>query len=48
MSIRIRRLDAPKLAFDHYQPVIGKTPTRPRTDANPLSRKEYLMSQYFK
>jgi ribosomal protection tetracycline resistance protein len=30
-------------AFDSYRPVRGKTPTRPRTDHNPLNRKEYLL-----
>jgi ribosomal protection tetracycline resistance protein len=30
-------------AFDHYQPVRGANPTRPRTDHNPLNRKEYLL-----
>ena len=30
-------------AFDHYQPVQGPIPTRPRTDHNPLDRKEYLL-----
>jgi ribosomal protection tetracycline resistance protein len=30
-------------AFDRYQPVRGTTPTRPRTDHNPLDRKQYLM-----
>jgi len=30
-------------AFDHYQPVRGMIPTRPRTDHNPLNRKEYLL-----
>jgi small GTP-binding protein len=30
-------------AFDHYQPVRGATPTRPRSDHNPLNRKEYLL-----
>ncbi|HEV7899879.1 MAG TPA: translation factor GTPase family protein [Planosporangium sp.] len=30
-------------AFDHYQPVRGTVPTRPRTDHNPLNRKEYLL-----
>jgi ribosomal protection tetracycline resistance protein len=30
-------------AFDHYAPVRGPLPTRPRTDDNPLNRKEYLM-----
>ncbi len=30
-------------AFDRYQPVGGTIPTRPRTDDNPLDRKEYLL-----
>ncbi|HVG96646.1 MAG TPA: translation factor GTPase family protein [Chloroflexota bacterium] len=30
-------------AFDHYRPVSGPVPTRPRTDHNPLNRKEYLL-----
>jgi ribosomal protection tetracycline resistance protein len=30
-------------AFDHYEPVRGAIPTRPRTDHNPLNRKEYLL-----
>ncbi|MDP9333341.1 MAG: GTP-binding protein, partial [Actinomycetota bacterium] len=30
-------------AFDGYQPVRGTSPTRPRTDHNPLDRKEYLL-----
>jgi ribosomal protection tetracycline resistance protein len=30
-------------AFDRYQPVDGTNPTRPRTDHNPLDRKEYLL-----
>jgi ribosomal protection tetracycline resistance protein len=30
-------------AFDHYQPVRGAAPSRPRTDHNPLNRKEYLL-----
>jgi ribosomal protection tetracycline resistance protein len=30
-------------AFDHYQPVRGPIPTRPRTDHNPLDRKAYLL-----
>jgi ribosomal protection tetracycline resistance protein len=30
-------------AFDHYQPAGGPTPTRPRSDHNPLDRKEYLL-----
>jgi ribosomal protection tetracycline resistance protein len=29
-------------AFDHYEPVYGPAPTRPRTDDNPLNREEYL------
>jgi ribosomal protection tetracycline resistance protein len=29
--------------FDHYRPVTGPPPTRPRTDHNPLNRKEYLL-----
>ncbi|MEU1408877.1 GTP-binding protein [Streptomyces sp. NPDC005728] len=32
-------------AFDHYAPVTrGPLPERPRTDHNPLSRKEYLLN----
>jgi ribosomal protection tetracycline resistance protein len=30
-------------AFDHYEPVRGAVPTRPRCDHNPLNRKEYLL-----
>ena len=30
-------------AFDHYEPVRGTPPTRPRTDHNPRDRKEYLL-----
>ena len=30
-------------AFDHYQPVRGPVPTRPRTDHNPLDREQYLL-----
>jgi ribosomal protection tetracycline resistance protein len=30
-------------AFDHYKPVRGAVPTRPRSDHNPLNRKEYLL-----
>lgn len=30
-------------AFDHYEPIRGKLPTRPRSDHNPLNRKEYLL-----
>jgi ribosomal protection tetracycline resistance protein len=29
--------------FDHYEPVRGAVPTRPRSDHNPLNRKEYLL-----
>jgi ribosomal protection tetracycline resistance protein len=29
--------------FDHYEPVTGPVPGRPRTDHNPLDRKEYLL-----
>ncbi|MPZ29197.1 MAG: GTP-binding protein [Micromonosporaceae bacterium] len=32
-----------ELGFDRYQPVVGSVPTRPRTDRNPLDRKEYLL-----
>ncbi|GGY94364.1 tetracycline resistance protein, tetM/tetO subfamily [Streptomyces olivaceoviridis] len=32
-------------AFDHYAPVVrGAVPERPRTDHNPLNRKEYLLN----
>jgi ribosomal protection tetracycline resistance protein len=32
-------------AFDHYAPVApGAVPERPRTDLNPLNRKEYLLN----
>jgi len=30
-------------AFERYQPVCGPPPDRPRTDHNPLNRKEYLL-----
>jgi ribosomal protection tetracycline resistance protein len=30
-------------AFDHYRHVTGAVPTRPRTDHDPLDRKEYLL-----
>jgi ribosomal protection tetracycline resistance protein len=30
-------------AFDSYQPVPGTVPGRPRSDHNPLNRKEYLL-----
>jgi ribosomal protection tetracycline resistance protein len=30
-------------AFDRYEPVRGKIPARPRSDHNPLDRKEYLL-----
>jgi ribosomal protection tetracycline resistance protein len=32
-----------EFAFSHYEPVRGTVPTRPRTDHNPLNRKEYLL-----
>ena len=32
-----------ELAFDHYEPVSGDAPSRPRTDDNPLDRDEYLL-----
>ncbi len=32
-----------ELAFDRYRPVSGTTPTRPRSDNNPLNREEYLL-----
>lgn len=30
-------------AFDHYRPVSGTFPTRPRTGPDPLNRKEYRL-----
>jgi ribosomal protection tetracycline resistance protein len=30
-------------AFDRYEPVRGEVPVRPRSDLNPLNRKEYLL-----
>ncbi|MBD0736004.1 elongation factor G [Streptomyces sp. CBMA29] len=30
-------------AFDHYEPVVGAAPERPRSDLNPLNRKDYLL-----
>ena len=30
-------------AVDHYRPVRGPAPSRPRTDRNPLNRKEYML-----
>jgi ribosomal protection tetracycline resistance protein len=30
-------------AFDRYEPVRGAVPARPRSDHNPLNRKEYLL-----
>ena len=32
-----------EFAFHSYRPVRGEVPTRPRTDYNPLNRKEYLL-----
>jgi ribosomal protection tetracycline resistance protein len=30
-------------AFERYQPVTGPVPSRPRTDNDPLNRREYLL-----
>jgi len=30
-------------AFECYEPVRGTIPTRPRSDHNPLNRREYLL-----
>jgi ribosomal protection tetracycline resistance protein len=30
-------------AFDRYEPASGTSPTRPRTDYNPLNREDYLL-----
>jgi ribosomal protection tetracycline resistance protein len=30
-------------AFDHHREVAGEVPSRPRSDHNPLNRKEYLL-----
>ena len=30
-------------AFDHYAPVPGAVPRRPRTGPDPLDRREYLL-----
>jgi ribosomal protection tetracycline resistance protein len=32
-----------EVAFDRYEPVRGRPPDRPRTDDNPLDRKQYLL-----
>ncbi len=32
-----------EVQFDHYDAVVGPTPVRPRSDNNPLNRKEYLL-----
>jgi ribosomal protection tetracycline resistance protein len=32
-----------EFVFGHYQPIHGVIPSRPRTDHNPLNRKEYLL-----
>lgn len=29
-------------SFDHYRPVVGQSPSRERSDLNPLNRKQYL------
>jgi ribosomal protection tetracycline resistance protein len=51
-NVHALRLELPALtrgegvlesAFDRYQPVNGTIPTRPRSDHNPLNRKEYLL-----
>ena len=31
-------------AFSHYQPALAPYPTRPRSDLNPLDRKQYLLN----
>jgi ribosomal protection tetracycline resistance protein len=50
--VHVLRLELPALtrgegvvesAFDRYEPVQGVTPTRPRSDFNPLDREEYLL-----
>jgi ribosomal protection tetracycline resistance protein len=38
-----RREGVLECAFDRYQPVSGRSPTRPRYDNNPLNREEYLL-----
>jgi ribosomal protection tetracycline resistance protein len=35
---------AVECAFEDYRPVTGPTPTRPRTDADPFNREEYLLA----
>jgi ribosomal protection tetracycline resistance protein len=30
-------------AFDRYEAVLGRIPSRPRSDHNPLNREEYLL-----
>jgi ribosomal protection tetracycline resistance protein len=51
-SVHELRLELPALTrgegvlectFDRYRPVHGHPPSRPRTDQNPLDRKEYLL-----
>ena len=51
-SVHELRLELPRLthgegvlesAFDRYEPSVGTTPSRPRTDDNPLNREEYLL-----
>jgi ribosomal protection tetracycline resistance protein len=32
-----------EFSFDHYRPVRGTPPSRPRTDNNPLNIKEYML-----
>jgi ribosomal protection tetracycline resistance protein len=51
-SVHELRVELPRLtrgegvlesALDRYEPVAGTTPSRPRTDDNPLNREEYLL-----
>jgi ribosomal protection tetracycline resistance protein len=43
MSVLTRGEGVLESGFDCYRPVRGPVPTRPRTDDNPLDRKEYLL-----
>ena len=36
-------MSALESVFDRYQPAQGRAPTRPRTDADPLDRRAYLL-----
>ena len=42
LSALTRGEGALETAFDRHRPLRGRFPTRPRTDHNPLDRKEYL------